>query len=117
MQGTGVSVMELSAFNAKLPVAVAAAAAMCGAGVRCGERSHMVEFDYGSRSCDGDTDLDGMCNANANAGEVADPLLLLNMSLASIAFLFAEAHPNAEAPPETQRLLLAHQRLCLIHAT
>uniref|UniRef100_A0A383VHJ5 Right handed beta helix domain-containing protein n=1 Tax=Tetradesmus obliquus TaxID=3088 RepID=A0A383VHJ5_TETOB len=35
---------------------------------RCGERSHMVEFDYGSRSCDGDTDLDGMCNGNANAG-------------------------------------------------
>ncbi|KAF6251939.1 hypothetical protein COO60DRAFT_1704518 [Scenedesmus sp. NREL 46B-D3] len=35
---------------------------------RCGERSHMVEFVYGERSCDGDTDLDGMCNTNANAG-------------------------------------------------
>jgi hypothetical protein len=42
----------------------------------------MVEFEYGSRSCDGDDDLAGMCNTNANSGAQAQlheaELYLLN---------------------------------------
>jgi hypothetical protein len=34
----------------------------------------MVEFEYGSRSCDGDSDLMGMCEANANAGGLLESL-------------------------------------------
>lgn len=34
-----------------------------------GQRSHMVEILYGSRSCDGDESLPGVCARNAEAGE------------------------------------------------
>ncbi|KAI8467231.1 MAG: hypothetical protein J3K34DRAFT_523904 [Monoraphidium minutum] len=34
----------------------------------CGQRSHMAEFLFGSRSCDGDGDLPGRCTANGAAG-------------------------------------------------
>lgn len=40
---------------------------------RVGNRSHGIEVVYGSRSCDGDTDLAGACQRNFNAGGWGPP--------------------------------------------